>query len=551
MERNLAAVASKPYDLLIVGGGISGACIAWDAALRGLRVALVEKGDFGGATSAGTSKLVHGGLRYLRNLEFALVRNALRERRVWMTIAPHLVYPLPFLMPTYGHGTKSMFAIKSGLTIYQALSFDRNWLLDGDKAIPPFETYNRDETLAIEPGLEKKGLTGSVLFHDCQMYAPERLTLEVVLSAMEMGAQAMNYVEATDFIRDGKLVSGIKARDVFTGEEATIRAALTINAAGPWADILLNALIPETNSKKNHAHLIRSKGIHLITRAIGGEQAVAVPQSGKHFFVLPWRGHSILGTTDTLYQGHPDGLHVSEKDIADFLHQVNEGFPSANLTRDDVLYAYAGLRPLVDNQTDVDTTSSYDASRKSEVYDHAKTEGIKGILSVIGGKYTTSRHLAEQVVDLALRKLGKEEAPCDTQATPLVGGEIGRFSSFTRRRQALFDDVNPKVIANLCRNYGSRMEQVAELARDRKNGFEPINDDGDIYAQVIFAMRREGALTLDDVLFRRTGIGTLGHPGEAMVEEIAKMMAKELGWHAKRRHAEVDKALERFSMVAE
>ena len=551
MERKLSAMAEQPYDLLIIGGGISGACIAWDAAMRGLKVALLEKGDFGGATSAATSKLIHGGLRYLRNMEFSLVRDSLRERRAWMTIAPHLDYPLPFLTPTYGYGTKGMFALKCGLTVYQALSFDRNWLLDGDKAIPPFKALTREETLALEPGLEKKGLTGSVIFHDCQMYSPERLTLEVILSAQEMGARAANYVEAIDFIRDRKIITGVRAKDLITGEEAPIRAALTINAAGPWADLFLDSNLPGTNGREGHTHLIRSKGIHLITRAISGENAVAVPQSGKHFFVLPWRGHSILGTTDTVYQGHPDNLRITEKDISDFLHQINEGFPGASLTREDVLYAYAGLRPLVDHQTDVDASSSYDASRKSEVFDHAEKEGIKGVLSVIGGKYTTSRNLAEQVVDLALRKLGKEELPCETQATPLIGGEIGRFSSFTRRRQALLSDVDPKVVANLCRNYGSRMDQVVDLARDRKNGFEPINDDGDIYAQVIFALRQEEALALDDILFRRTGIGTLGNPGEAVIEEIAKMAAKELGWNAKRRHGEVDKALQHFSIAAE
>ncbi|MCW9035807.1 MAG: glycerol-3-phosphate dehydrogenase/oxidase [Rhodospirillales bacterium] len=544
MKRNLSETAEKPYDLLIIGGGISGACIAWDAALRGLKVALVEKGDFGGATSSATSKLVHGGLRYLRNFEISLVRNALRERRIWMTLAPHLVYPLPFLMPAYGHLAKGLFALKSGLTIYEALSFDRNWLLDGDKAIPPFETFSKEETLALEPGLEKKGLTGAVLFHDCQMYSPERLTLEVILSAVEMGAEVMNYAEVTRFVKEGELVSGAVVKDVLTGKEETIRAALTINAAGPWADLLLNSLTERSRSK-----LIRSKGIHLITRALSGEQAVAVPKTGGHFFILPWRGYSILGTTDTIYEGDPDDVHVTEKDIEDFLHVVNEGFPGAELTRDDVLYAYCGLRPLVDDQTDVQATSSYDASRKSEIYDHDEKSGIKGLLSVIGGKYTTSRYLAEETVDLALRKLGKEGVECQTHAMPLVGGEIGRFSSFCRRQQKRYADVDPKVVANLCRNYGSRADEVMDIAKLQKNGFVPLTEGGDLLSEVLFAVRFEMAQTLDDVLFRRTGIGTLGDPGEEVITKVSKLMAKELGWSQDRLNAEIVHAMRRFETV--
>ncbi len=544
MERNLSRMAERPYDLLVVGGGISGACIAWDAAQRGLKVALVEKGDFGGATSSATSKLVHGGLRYLRNFEFSLVRDALRERRIWMTLAPHLVYPLPFLMPTYGHTTKGMFALKAGLTIYQALSFDRNWLLDGDKAIPPFKTLTKEETLELAPGLKQEGLTGAVLFHDCQMYSPERLTLEVILSAVEMGAEVINYAEVTGFVKEGGHVSGACVRDVITGGEATIRAALTINAAGPWADLLLGDLTERSRSK-----LIRSKGIHLITRPLGGEQAVAVPKTGGHFFILPWRGYSILGTTDTVYQGDPNDVQVTEKDIVDFIEVVNEGFPGAELTRADVLYAYAGLRPLVDEQTDVEATSSYDASRKSEIFDHAEKDGIKGLLSVIGGKYTTSRDLAEQTVDLALRKLGKEEILCQTQAMPLVGGEIGRFSSFSRRQQARFERVDPKVIANLCRNYGSRADEVMDLARSLKNGFTPLTEGGDLLAEVLFATRFEMAQTLDDVLFRRTGMGTIGYPGDQVMDKVTSLMAKELGWSSDRIKAEKSYAMKRFERV--
>ncbi len=542
----LAAMAGRRHDLLVIGGGVTGAAIAWDAALRGLDVALVEKADFGHATSAATSKLIHGGLRYLQNLEFGLVRESLRERRIWETIAPHMVAPMPFLIPAYGRGLGGKPALLAGLKLYDLLAWDRNRLDDPDKWLPASRGLSRTETLALEPGLDARDLAGGVIYYDCQMHAPERLTLELILGARARGAHVANYAEAADFVLDGRRVLGARVRDREGGAEVTVEAALTINAAGPWADILADTLPGESR-----ADLIRSKGIHLITRALSGERALAIQRPGGHFFVLPWRGHSIVGTTDTLFEGAPDALAVGEGDIGALLDVVNDGFPGARLGRADVRYAYAGLRPLVDAHTEIPVTSSYGASRKSEIFDHAELDRIEGLFSAIGGKYTTSRHLAEQVVDRAIARLGTRPVPCPTGETPLHGGEVGRFAEFVRRETDRHGAADAEVVAHLCRAYGARAGEVLALAAGAEElGARLWDQEPDIAAEIIYAIEHEMARSLDDVLFRRTGLGTLGDPGLEVVESVAELMARALGWAAARRRAEIDRALARYVIAS-
>lgn len=546
MQRDLKAMSQKVYDLLIIGGGITGSAVAWDAALRGLSVALVDKGDFGAATSAATSKLIHGGLRYLKSLEVGLVRESLQERRVMEIIAPHLVYPLPFIFPAYGWGMRGLPAVYSAMVFYDTLSFDRKWLNDDDKKIPGHERYSADELLALAPGLEKRDLKGGVVYYDCQMYSPERLTLEFILSACEYGADVANYAEAQDLILAGDAVIGARVRDLFTERVYNLQATVTINATGPWADIMLARLRGRT-----HHGLIRSKGIHIITRPLGQERGITLqtPQ-GRHFFILPWRGHSLIGTTDEVYKGHPDDFKVSESDIMGLISEVNATYPTAKLTRTDVLFQYGGLRPIVEKETSVEI-EVYDASRKYEIYDHAVDDQIKGFITVIGGKYTTSRNLAQQLVDLTLVKLERDPVACLTHTTPLYGGEMSRFASFLdrarkRRPAGLPDDM----LANLCRNYGTRYLEV--LGSAEKKHLRPVcRHLPDIMAEVVYAMEREMAVSLSDVLFRRTGLCTLGNPGEDVIEAVAEVMAKTLKWNKARRLSEIDKALAQFETSKE
>ncbi|MGB5092283.1 MAG: glycerol-3-phosphate dehydrogenase/oxidase [Parvibaculum sp.] len=540
MQRDLNLMSSQTYDLVVIGGGITGASIAWDAALRGLKVALVEKDDFAHATTAGSSKLIHGGLRYLANGELKLVRESLRERRIWEVVAPHMVDPLPFILPVFGH--KAGFILSIGLFFYDLLSFDRNWLSDDDKKLPGFRSISRKKALQLVPSLPVNGLTGAKIYYDCQMYAPERMCLECLQGAVEYGADIANYAEVTGFDVEGDMevgarVKGVTVTDRLSGESHVIQGKVIVNASGPWADRLMGMVEGDAPARR----LIRSKGIHIITRAISGKHALAVQSKiGGHFFVIPWRGHTIIGTTDTVFEEDPDNASVTESDIEAFLTVVNDGLPGLHLKRSDVLHFYVGLRPLVDTTPQVvgkDNEAgkdSYNASRAAEVYDHAPGEAVEGLISAIGGKWTTSRHLAEQVVDLALQKLGRK-AKCETHCTPLYGGEITRFKSFVARARKRHPELAPDIVEHLCRNYGAVYEDVLQTARNCGEKSESLlkrlaSDRPEIGAQIIHAVRHEMAPHLSDIVFRRTGLGTLGDPGVATINTVAQIMASELGW---------------------
>lgn len=532
MKRNLDAMSDRVHDVVIIGGGITGAMIAWDASLRGLSVALVEANDFGHATTAGSSKLIHGGLRYLKNLEFGLIRESLKERRVWEITAPHMVFPLEFIMPTTGLGSKSRWLTSLGLSIYDWLAFDRNWLNDDDKKIPAHKSLSTRELLEMQPRLNPKGLRGGVSYFDCQMMSPERLCLECLIGASQNGAQIANYAKAMKFkygIANGvRAVNAVEVTDAFCGARYVIRGRMFINATGPWADLIQESAIGGSAARS----LIRSKGVHLITRNLTRNQAVAIQTSGGHFFILPWRGHSIIGTTDTIFKGNPEELCVTEDDIELLMSLVNEAMPDLNLQRRDVLHAYAGLRPLVDSDPGVDKENSYNASRKVEVFDHAD-EDLACFISVIGGKWTTARLIAEKTVDLVYQKLNRTTRSCETSTTPLPGGELGKFESYKKRAHQKYEFLAPSVCENLVATYGSMMPDVAKLAAESPDLCDSIHGrSADIAAQVVHAVQNEMAMTVDDILFRRTGIGTLGHPGGDAVTRIARIMSTEFGWDA-------------------
>lgn len=532
MERNLGHMASQTFDLIIIGGGITGACIAWDAALRGLKVALVEKQDFSQATSSAPSKLIHGGLRYLKNLEFGLVRESLRERRLLEVIAPHQVDPLPFLLPAYGWGMKGLGVLTAGMVLYEALSYDKQWLADRHKKLSPFKVFNRRQILAQEPSLPQKDLTGGFVYYDCLMHSPERLTLDFLLSAAAYGAQLANYAEVTGFIQADKTIGGVIVQDVLNGESHQLHGTVTVNASGPWADILLGLMTSGQSERK----LVRSKGIHIITRQIIHDRALTLASpGGRHLFLIPWRGHTLIGTTDKEYQGDPDHFKVTRTDIAELLAEVNALYPAAALTMDDVKYFYGGLRPIVEEETTVET---YKASRKYELYDHADS-GLQGLLTVIGGKYTTSRHLAEQLVDKVYHKLGRVSPACRTQEVHICGGQIDNFSEFVKTMQNTYFTVPAALIQHLSRNYGHRLTKVLQIAQQDPANFVAVSEqEPDIMAEVLYGMRFEMAQSLGDIVLRRTGLGTLGYPGPAVIDKIMAVMAAELGWSTQRQEQE-------------
>jgi len=526
MQRALSRLSSETFDVLIIGGGATGCFTARDAAMRGLKVALIEARDFASATSAHNSKLAHGGLRYLRNFEISLVRESLRERLGLMRMAPHLVRPLPFLLPLYKAGLTERLKLGAGLKLYDLLSFDRNQLKDPSQHLPGHRWIGARYALAREPVLAGDGFEGAFEYHDAQMYAPERIALENLIDADSHGAAIANYVAAKKLLlRDGK-VEGCSAQDVMTGAHFDIRAKTVLVAAGPWADLFLEQATGAAAAHK----LIRSKGIHLLVPQLSSA-GLTIEAGAGHLFALPWRGHTLLATTDTPFTGDPAKLAVSEDDIEGFLTTFRKYLPHAGLARDRVEFFYAGLRPLVSDGS----KDSYNVSRRSELVDHGKEGTLDGLFSALGGKWTTSRALAQTITDALVAKLEVKAQRCATATTPLPGGRFDRFEEMVKGYQKTWPGISS--LRHLAHMLGARLPEALRGAR--LTDLATLGPSGDTAAQIAFALREEMALTLEDMVMRRTGIGQFGRPDSGVLEKIASLMAAQLGWNQEKQLREI------------
>ncbi|ROO85110.1 glycerol-3-phosphate dehydrogenase [Actinocorallia herbida] len=504
-------------DLLVIGGGITGAAIAYEAASRGLRTALVEERDFGGATSAATGKLIHGGLRYLKSLEVGLVRESLRERRILSDLAPGLIDVYPTVLPD------ADLVVRLGLTAYDLLSYDRNRVMDPAKRIPRHRALGG----------------GRMLYHDCLMISPERLTLAFVRSAAASGALVANHTRADSLLTEGRDVVGARVADVLTGGSREVRARVVVNATGPWAfDTLTGS--PLTDGSAGPAPAVRSEGIYLITRRLTDLMTLHVTPHG-HFSAAPWRGHSMIGPTERPYRGAVSDWRLTRESVEEFLTSINEaGFLPGALGLSDIVHAYGGLRPLTGDVGD----DTYAASRAAEIIDHAEPSrgGVGNLITAAGGKYTTSRAFSEQVVALAARKADRLLPPSRTATVPLHACATGPIEQYVAASQARNADFSPETVRHLARHHGTDHDAVLDLARTDPSLTRPLDPDGELLAQALVAVRHESARTLPDILLRRTGLGTLGHPGPGLLESVATVAATELHWSEARRATELETA---------
>lgn len=549
MQRAVSRLSAEPYDVLIVGGGINGAATAWDASLRGLRTAMIDQKDFGGATSCATLKLVHGGLRYLQHLDLPRMRQSIRERSLLLKLAPHLVSPLPFLVPTHGlGGLDGKAAMSAAILLNDVISFDRNHgIADPSRNIPSGRAWlSKRECIRKIRGLEALPIDGGVLFYDAQMYNSERLSLSFVLSAAEQGADCANYVRADRLVREGRRILGAEVTDTTTGDAFTIKAEAVINMTGPWSDLLLNTI----DHPAAERDVLRSKGIQIVAPALTGQTALAImgaerdpdavfARGGRHYFITPWRGQSLIGTTDTVYRGDPDDFRITAEDIETFVRDINSAYPPAELTPGDVPFAFGGLRPIT--ETNIEQGAA--AARKFELNDHAKDElGVDNLISVVGVKYTTCRWLAEKTVNLLFHKLGYSNPPrTATDRTRLVGGEIDRIDDLMEQALKTYGPRHgATVIRHLVLNYGSRYRNLLEGDAAPEGGPSRLPDSAEVLdSEVIHAVRHEAAERLSDVVLRRTDLGSLGHPGRAALESCAFLMAAEKGWSNERTKREL------------
>ena len=522
-----ATLERGPLDVLIVGGGIVGSGIARDLALRGLKVALIEQHDLGSGTSSRPTRLIHGGLRYLEMFDFGLVRTDMREREVLLHLAPHLVQPLRFLIPLYGRGVLYQAKLRAGMQLYDALSFD--------KSLPTRQWLNRRKLLEIEPDLNPSGLQGGWQFYDGQLSLVERLVIENALDAASEGGVLLTYAPGVRFLRDDQgAVTGMLVRDALSSREVEAHARLTINATGPWLDLTTAGIRP---GKRRLLRL--TKGVHLVTPSASRHAHVLFAQSdGRLFFVIPWLGYSLIGTTDTDFQGDPSEAAATEADVDYLVNEARRVFPSGHF--DQIYYTYAGVRALVR----VDNVGAGKVSRKHALHDHARRDGVPGIVSVVGGKVTGYRAIAEEVGDLVARHFGAHPRSSATQTRPLPGGyldDIEQYLQYTVWPQASKLGLDLEQAKHLASIYGSMTPRIlARVEHDPRLAARVCPGQPTILAQVAHAVEDEWALTPGDVLLRRTPIGLTACQGLDCLDVVAEFMANLLGWDTSERARQVD-----------
>ncbi len=526
-RQSLEAVRRGPLDVLIVGGGIVGTGIARDLALRGLKVALVEKGDFASGTSSRPTRLIHGGLRYLEMFDFGLVRTDMREREVLLRLAPHLVQPLQFLMPMYRRGVLYRAKLQAGMQLYDALSFD--------KSLPTRQWLNTRQLLRVEPGINPRGLQGAWQFYDGQVSLVERLVVENAIDAAAQGAVIVNYASVTAFVRDAAGgVVGALVRDNLSGETFEARARLTINATGPWLD-LTNAGI-----RVGRRPLLRlTKGVHLVTpQATRHAHVLFARSDGRLFFIVPWLGYSLVGTTDTDYAGDPADAAASEVDVQYLVDEARRAFPDGDF--DHIHYAYAGVRALVR----IENVSEGKVSRKHALHDHGRRDGVPGLISVVGGKITGYRAIAEEVGDVVARKLGCYRRDAATNRQPLPGGHLLDLDVYVSaevwpRAQRL--GLDREQANHLGAVYGSMAASVLDrIESDPGLAARVCPGQPTVVAQLHHAVESEWALTIGDVLLRRTPLGLLACQGLDCLPTIVERLGPLLGWDAAERQRQAD-----------
>lgn len=565
MRRDPSRLTTSEFDLLVVGAGIYGATVAWEATQRGLRTALIDKGDFGGGTSFNNAKTVHGGVRSLQRGHLGEMREYLRERRALSHILPHLVHPLPFLLPTGSALTRHKLALGAYFKLNDLLAADRNNLPDPSKHLPASRILSRDECLRLAPWIDPDGVTGGIEWHDAQLSNSSRAELAFIATAVRHGLEAANHVQAVGLIGqdDGRVV-GVMAQSIHPESPPfPIRAKVVLMATGGWTADLLRAWGTATSGRRVPQW---SVAMNLVLRGKGGTHAVGGTARGRLFFLAPWRGATIAGTSHDPWTSPADQLVARRDYVEQLLADVNAAFPRAVVRAEDIRLVHRGLLPASEA-----SARRVTLLRESPLVDHAE-DGCRNLFSLVGVRYTTARQSAERAVDAVCRTLGASVARCATATTRLDGGDIERFDAFLAAATRLATpDVPAGLIERLVFNYGTAWPDVIAMGRlgqpanpddglavpnrlspllqalgtqdvGRSGRTRPGSDDGrtDVTgAEILYAVRQEMAVTLADAVLRRTEAGTRGHPGQAAVEEAATLMASELGWSEARRAGEI------------
>ena len=506
-----------PYDLIVIGAGINGLGVAQDAALRGLRVVLLEKEDLCSGVSAWSGRLVHGGLRYLEQYDFRLVRESLMERERLFRLAPHLVKPVPLMMPLYQHNRRSGWLVELGMLTYDALSLR--------KKPPTHRVLTRRRALKRFPGMSPSGLSGAAVFFDGQVENAERLCVELAVDAERNGAHILTHAQVTAPVMEGGRVVGVQYTDHVTQKREEVRGAVVYNVAGPWIDRVFASSGAPEQPRLNGG----TKGSHLIVNPFPGAPKDVVyyesRRDGRLVLVIPWLGRYMLGTTDIRFEEDPDGARCDIGEAEYLLGEVNSLVPDAKLTLDDVLYTFSGVRPL----PYVPDSAESSVPRSHILHDHAKT-GLPGLVTVVGGKLSTYRQLAEDAVDDVYRRLSRKPPRCPTRNRLLPGAQVSDLRAL-HKTLAVRSGLPERSVRRLVSMYGSRALEVWRLAEgDPALGRVIDADTGVIAAEVAFAVDDELAVTLTDVMARRLILAFEPDHGFSLMDPIMDILRARLGW---------------------
>ena len=535
MKRDIDTWANQSFDIVIIGGGINGSAVAWEAALRGYSVALVERGDFGWATSSNSAKIAHCGMRYLQHADLNRMKTSIRERINLVQNAPQLVDSLPFIMPVYGHGIKGKEAVATYLKVYDLLSRQKAQLSDPDRRVKNSGMLPPDDVLAIMPGISMEGLTGAGIWQEGQMHNTERLLLAYLKSANSQGAKIANYADVTEITHENNRVTGVKIDDLHGGNSITVRAELVINATGPWA---VHSLLSEELRHSSTYGIHASKAFSLLTKSFTNSVAFTFPIKPMYAdkkalidkgcsmqFAIPWRDSTMVASLHLACEtDNPDNISITAEEISMYIELINEGYPKANLSHADIKNILWGIIPAEEK-------GSAAPLKHHKIIDHQKTDDLSGLLTIVGVKYTTARDVAEETIAIAEKSLELRKTASTSAERPLFGGDIARISEF--QNEALIE-YSPKVqnetVIRLTRTYGTEISAIMKLVEEHHELGEQIADTGILRAEVIYAMRYESALTLADVILRRTQMGSLERPSDIALEDTASLMANELHW---------------------
>lgn len=551
MERNLGRLSTEQFDVLVIGGGIYGAFAAWDAASRGMSVGLVEKSDFMSGTSSNSMKVLHGGLRYLPDLRPDRVRRMVRERSAMMRLAPHLVRPLPFVLPSHGRGMRSRAALGFGLRLNDVLSLDRNRGLPHELHLPPGRMLSPAEFAAAFPDFQPSvPISGAALWYDAQVVDTERFGISVLRSADAEGACLANYVEATGIQSDGQQVTGVTLRDTLTGASFPVRSRVVIIACGPWSEELLANFGIRTRVQS----IVPSLAMNAVIDRFTSKMALGLATEGRLrslrgrgigsdlIFLVPWKTGAIIGTIHGPYQPGGSASVPPESLLQRLLGAVNSRMPAMALELSDVRLVHKGLLPSHPGPAE---TGRVDLVREGYVIDHS-AQGLQGVISIVGVKFTSSRYVAEQAIDLAVAARTRVVRECQTKSKKVVGGDLGSLPFYVEEQgQTSVGSLARPLLKDLVRSYGTGYAQVLAELPPPSNGRErPTLSPADVLrAKVRHAVRSEMAHNLEDVVLRRIGIGADGCPSQPDLVMCANEMASVLGWSPQ----EVDRQIKRVA----